>query len=71
MGGKLTPPIPLFFLYTNQNPRPTMAKKTTARKKASPKRGTSKVAQISKKAKAIRKPGEKWLTAIKRAAKLV
>lgn len=40
-------------------------KKTT--KKKSP--GTSKVAKISKLAKKIRKDGEKWTTAIKRAAK--
>ncbi len=30
-----------------------------------------KVAQISRKAKKIRKPGEKWIHAIKRASKLV
>lgn len=33
--------------------------------------GASKVAQISQKAKQIRKPGEAWSAAIKRAAKLV
>jgi hypothetical protein len=31
----------------------------------------SMVAKISKKAKAIRKKGEKWTAAIKRAAKLI
>jgi hypothetical protein len=35
------------------------------------KKKVSKVAQISKKAKQIRKKGEKWQTAIKRAAKMV
>lgn len=45
-----------------------MATKKKAKKKSS---GTSTVAKISKLAKKIRKPGEKWTTAIKRAAKEV
>ena len=31
----------------------------------------SKIAKIAKKAKAIRKKGEKWVTALRRAAKKV
>lgn len=42
-----------------------------AKKKKSKRKGNSIVGKISRKAKAIRKPGEKWTTAIKRAAKLV
>ena len=33
--------------------------------------GSKKIGQIARKAKKIRKPGEKWGTAMKRAAKQV
>lgn len=53
-----------------------MAKKKTTKKKTSRKKGTSKkkkrsgggVAQISARAKKIRKNGEAWTAAIKRAS---
>jgi hypothetical protein len=41
------------------------------KKKASKRKGNAIVGKIARKAKAIRKPGEKWTTAIKRAAKMV
>ena len=41
------------------------------KKKTSTKKKGGKIGTIAKKAKAIRKPGEKWPTAMKRAAKLV
>ena len=47
-----------------------MATKTKKRKQET-KKGNSIVAKISKKAKSIRKKGEKWQSAIKRASKLV
>lgn len=42
-----------------------------AKKKSSKRKGNSIVGKIAKKAKSIRKPGEKWTNAIKRAAKKV
>lgn len=41
------------------------------KRKTSKKKGNSIVGKIARKAKAIRKPGEKWQTAIKRASKLI
>lgn len=43
----------------------------TCKTKAQIKKSTSKVAEISKLAKKIRKPGETWQTAIKRASKQI
>lgn len=43
----------------------------TCKTRAEIKKSTSKVAEISKKAKKIRVKGESWTNAIRRAAKLV
>lgn len=47
-----------------------MAQRAKAKAKTK-KKGNSIVGKIARKASAIRKPGEKWTTAIKRASKLL
>lgn len=46
-------------------------KKKAAKKSAKKNAGVAKLKKITSKAKTIRKKGEKWTTAVKRAAKLV